>query len=279
MKNTLKQIDRYCQLLFALFLSALTFNVFLLPTKITAGGPNGVAIIIEKYTHLAPSITIFVINAVCLVLGFFLLKKDNFFSACISTFIYPVFVEATIPIAKALTISTDDLFLVSIIAGVLNGITLGIIYRNNMNSGSFGIISQVLYKYFRISISHSNFIMNMIVILGGAFTFGWTVSLYAIIVLFIKSIIMDKVILGISSKKAFYIITKKSFEVERFIIDELNHGVTIFNAKGGFLIKNKKMLMAVVPYREYYVLTKGIKEIDPGAFFLATDAYQSYNER
>lgn len=279
MKNTLKQIDRYCQLLFALFLSALTFNVFLLPTKITAGGPNGIAIIVEKYTHLAPSVTILLISVVCLFAGFLLLSKENFLSTCISTFVYPLFVELTLPLAKSFTIDTSDLFLTSIIAGVLSGLALGLIYRNNFNSGSFGTISHILYKYFRISISQSNFVINAIVIIGGAFTFGWTVSMYAIIVLFIKSVIMDKVILGISSKKAFYIITKKSFEVERFIIDELNHSVTIFNAKGGFLIKNKKMLMAVVPYREYYMLTEGIKEIDPGAFFLATDAYQSYNGR
>ena len=87
---------------------------------------------------------------------------------------------------------------------------------------------------------------------------------------------MEKVLLGISTKKAFYIITDKSFEIERFIIDELNHSVTIFNAKGGFLFKNKKMLLAVVPTKEYFVVKEGIHEIDPEAFFLVTDSYEVY---
>lgn len=279
MKNIWNTISRYIQFFFALFLAALSFNMFLLPTEIVAGGVNGVAIILKDIIPIQPAMIIFIISFICLVLGAFLIKKEKVATALIGTIIYPVFVELTLPLTRMLNVQIDDLFLVSIIVGIISGFTSGIIYRNNFNAGGFNIISQILYKYLKISISKSSFVINTIIVLGGAFTFGWTNAMYAIIILFINSVIMDKVILGISSKKAFYIITKKSFEVERFIIDELNHGVTIFNAKGGFLIKNKKMIMAVVPSREYYMLTEGIKEIDPNAFFLATDAYQTFGER
>lgn len=279
MRKKLSTCLKYTQFLLVLFVSALSFNLFLLPTQIVAGGVNGIAIILKNIIQVEPAVIIFGISFICFILGLILLKKESSLSIIIATIFYPLFVKLSLPIAKMISVKIDDLFLVAIIVGIISGITNGLIYRNDLNTGNFGIISKILYKYFRISISKSNFVINTLIVLGGAFSFGWTNAMYAIIILFINSVVMDKVILGISSKKAFYIITKKSFEVERFIIDELNHSVTIFNAKGGFLIKNKKMIMAVVPSREYYMLTEGIREIDPNAFFLATDAYQSSGER
>lgn len=279
MKKTNKShISRYIQLFIVLFLSAFCFNLFLLPTHIVAGGVNGIAIITEHVFNFDPSVVIFIISVFCLLLSFIFLGKDNSLSAIISTIFYPLFVKLSLPLANMIIIDTSDLFLISILVGLVSGLTTGLIYKNGFNNGNLGIISQILYKYFRLSVSKSNFILNTLVVILGGFYFGWTKVMYAIIIIFINSVVMEKVLLGISTKKAFYIITDKSFEIERFIIDELNHSVTIFNAKGGFLFKNKKMLLAVVPTKEYFILTEGIKEIDPKAFFVATDAYQSYGE-
>ena len=92
--------------------------------------------------------------------------------------------------------------------------------------------------------------------------------------LYINSIVMDRVLLGISKNKAFYIITTKEDEIKQYIIEGLNHTVTTFNVKGGFLSNKRRVLLAVVPTREYYKLTEGIKKIDSEAFFVVTDAYQ-----
>ena len=273
-----KNIRRYLKLLLALFIAAFSFNLFLLPTKIVAGGVNGIAIILEQNLNIDPALIIFIVSFCCFILGLILIGKETFYAALISTIIYPLFVKLTLPLTKMIIISTSDLFLITIVVGVISGITNGIIYRNGFNNGSIGIINQIIHKYLKISISKSSFIINSIIILLGSFYFGWTKVMYAIVMIFINSIVMNKVILGISSKKAFYIVSKKSFEIERFIIDELNHSVTIFNSKGGFLFNNKKMILAIIPTREYFSLTEGIKEIDENAFFIATNAYESYGE-
>ena len=54
----------------------------------------------------------------------------------------------------------------------------------------------------------------------------------------------------------------------------MNHSVTIFDVKGGFLEKKRKVILAVVPTKEYFQVTEGIKMIDKNAFFIATDAYE-----
>ena len=85
---------------------------------------------------------------------------------------------------------------------------------------------------------------------------------------------LDRVILGISKNKAFYIITEEYEEIRKYIINNLHHNVTMFNVKGGFLEKKRMVLLTVVPSKEYFAVTEGIKEIDSKAFFLACDAYQ-----
>ena len=54
----------------------------------------------------------------------------------------------------------------------------------------------------------------------------------------------------------------------------LQHSITTFDVKGGFLDNKRKVMLTVIPSREYYRLTEGIKAIDSDAFFVVTDSYQ-----
>ena len=98
--------------------------------------------------------------------------------------------------------------------------------------------------------------------------------MYAIVLLYIYSLMTDKIILGISDNKAFYIITKNEDEVKDFILNNLNHGVTILKAKGGYEGRKENVLLCVVPARHYFKLKEGIALIDEEAFFVVTDAYE-----
>ena len=98
--------------------------------------------------------------------------------------------------------------------------------------------------------------------------------MYALVTLYIISILTDKVLLGISDSKAFYIIAEKDEEIKRYVLEQLGHGVTVFDAKGGFTKEKQKVLFCVIPTKDYFKLKEGIHEIDDGAFFVATDAYE-----
>ena len=114
---------------------------------------------------------------------------------------------------------------------------------------------------------------NGIIILLSGFAFGINKIMYALILLYIEGYIADRVILGISDSKAFYIITKKPNDIKEYIVNNLKHTVTIVNAKGGYSNKKKKMIMCVIPTIEYGKVKEVIKEIDREAFFLITDSY------
>ena len=97
------------------------------------------------------------------------------------------------------------------------------------------------------------------------------------IILYISSKITDRVILGISKEKMFYIMTQKPDEVRSCIIKELASGVTELDAVGGYTDNKNHILMCVIPTKDYLKLERKVTEIDKDAFFLITDSYHMYH--
>ena len=265
---------RYSVLIFSLFISSLVFNLLLYPTNLVTGGMNGVAIILNYIFDISPSLIILIGSIFLLGLSYLFLGLDQTGASLVATLIYPLFVSLTEPLAKIIIIDTSDLILISLLVGILLGITNGLMYKVGFSNGGLNIISQIVYKYFHISLGKTTMTINFLIVLIGGFYFGFNMMLYAFIIIYISGVVIDKVILGISKNKAFYITTSKDEEVRDYLINTLHHTVTIFDVKGGFLKKKRKVLLAVVPTREYFRLKEGIKEIDSKAFFVVTDAYE-----
>ncbi len=269
-----KRVIRIIMLLISLLISALVFNLLLLPINLVAGGVNGIATITHYLYDMDPAIIIFLISFACVIISFLYLGKERTMGTIIACFCYPLLVKLTAPLVNIININYEDILVLTIFAGVLSGIANGLMYKTGYSNGGLPIITQVLYKYFKIPVAKSFFVINLIIVGIGAFFFGTTNAMYAIIFLYINSILTDKVLLGISNNKAFYIITKEEKEVKDYIINILKHSVTIFDVKGGFLQKKRKVLLTVIPSREYYRATEGIKMLDKDAFFVVTDAYE-----
>lgn len=272
--KTNKEVRRYLTMFLSLLLSAILFNLLILKANIVCGGVNGIAIIINHIYKIKPSIIIFIISVLLLIFSLFFLGLKRTSGTIIATITYPILVEVTSYLTQYIKIDISDLFLISIFIGVIGGLSNGLMYKTGFSNGGLPIISQILYEKLKFPISKTSFSINGVIVLIGGFYFGWNMVMYAIIILYINSLMIDKVMLGTSNNKAFYIITKKQEEIKKYIINGLNHSVTIFNVEGGFEERKNKVLLTVIPTREYFLLTEGIKELDPDAFFLVCDAYE-----
>ena len=268
------KIYRLILLFISILLSAIIYNIFLLPLSLVTGGSSGIATITHYLFDLDPAIMILLISIACALIGLMYLGYRKTIGSIIASLLYPLFIQLTLPLSHILNPNEVDVLLMVIFAGVLSGVANGLMYRTGYNMGGFSTISQILYEHKKVSVAKSTLILNVIVVLLGTFFFGTTNALYAIILLYINSLVMDKVLLGISNNKALYIITDKDSEVKEYVINSLGHDTTTFEVKGGFLEKNRKVMLTVIPSREYYKVTEGIKAIDRDAFFLVTDSYQ-----
>lgn len=264
----------YSVLVVTMFVSAICYNLFLRPLKIVAGGTNGLSIIVEKAFSIEPSFFILIFSIVVLVLAYFAVGPKKASSALVATFVYPLFVDATSFLTLFINVSNNDIIIASVFAGLISGWVSGLTCKVELSQGGITLINQVLYEKFKISISKSNFVINMFIIIGGGFYFGITTVLCAIILLYVSSTLIDKVMLGVSNNKTFYIMTEKEVDVKRYIVEQLKSGVTIFNVKSGKENDNRCVIMVVIPNYLYHKVTKRIKLIDENAFFIVTDSYQ-----
>lgn len=267
-----EEIKRYLTLIVGLFLYAFAYNLFLKTNNLVTGDVDGIATIFKSTIN--PNLLIAILCILLLIISFPLLGVKTSMGSVIGTILFPIFVILTSNVADIIKIDSSDLLLIAIVAGVIRGIGYGLTFKIGFTTGGTDILNQIVAKYFKMSVGNAMIVVDGSIVVIGGFVYGWTNMLYALIVLYILSVITDKIMLGISKSKAFYIITSEEDKVKDYIMNTLNHGVTIFPVKGGYTKEREKMLMCVIPTREYYKLKEGISKIDGEAFFVITDAYE-----
>lgn len=268
------KIRRHIQFCIGCLLIAIAFNLFLSPNDIVSGGVGGLSILLNHLIGINTSTFILMANLFLLVLSYFFLGKEKTKASIFGSLLYPFFIELTKNINLLFEIDNSQLLLSTIFAGLLYGFGTGIIFKAGFTTGGTDILNQIIAKYFKIGMGKSILYCDGTIVALTGIIFGINKLMYSIIVLYLVSYMSDKVILGISDSKAFYIITKEEKKIREYILKYLNHGVTVIDAKGGFNRENKNVLLCVLPTKDYYKLKEGINEIDKDAFFVVTDAYE-----
>lgn len=268
------RVRRYLELVIGIFLIAIAFNLFLYPNDLVFGGVSGLAIIVKEIIPVDASTFIMITSLLLLIVSFLVLGKQETKGSVIGSILYPIFVNLTANINNYINLDTSNLLLSVIFSGVIYGFGAGLVFKAGFTTGGTDIINQIISKYCHVSMGNAMLMSDGLIVLGGAFFFGLTKLMYAIIVVYIIGLMTDKVLLGISSSKAFYIITNEDKKIRNYVLNELHHGVTIFNVRGGYTLEKDEVILCVVPTSEYYRLKEGIREIDKEAFFVVTDAYE-----
>lgn len=278
-KNILKEIynkdklKRNIIFMLGVLVVAAAYNLFMVPSKVVYG-VGGIGIILNSLINLDPSITIFVGDILLLILSFVFLGSEKTKYSIVGSILFPIFVKLTDNITSIIDLSDIEPLLMVLFGAIITGLGLGLIFKTGFTTGGTDILNQIVSKYAKTGMGNAMFLTDGVIVLSGVLIFGWTRLLYSVISLYIISIMTDKVILGISESKAFYIITTHESEVKKFLLTNLSHGVTVLDARGGYTGNNQKMIMCIIPTKEYYVAKEGIHEIDPSAFFVVTDAYE-----
>lgn len=275
--NSKHLFQRYTLLMIGCFIVAFAFNLFFLQYGIVCFGISGLSIVVNEF-GIDPSLFILIGNVILLIISFFALGMDKTKNSVIGSLIFPLFVKFTSPLTAYIPLGDVEMIVIAIFGAVLTGVGYGIIFKTGFTTGGTDIINQIIAKYSKVSLGTSMLMVDGLVVLSAKIVFSWEIVLYGTIVLYIISMLTDKVILGISQSKAFYIVTDKVEEVRDFLLSIMNGGVTIINAKGGYSNEKQQLLLGVVPTRSYFIVKEGLKEIDNDIFFLVCDAYEVSNK-
>ena len=266
---------RYLMLLLGCLIVAFSFNLFFLRYDIVCFGVSGISIVFNEF-GVNPSLFILISNIVLMIIAFFVLGYENMKNQLVGALSYPIFVSLTEMITRHIDLGNTEMVVIAILGGVFAGIGYGLIYKSDFSTGGTDVIIGIICKYFKISMGNASLIVNGIIVLIGKIVFSWDIVLYAILVSYLISVFTDKVLLGISKCKAFYIVTDKKNDelIRKFLLSIDGVGTTVIDAEGGYSNNEETLLLAVVPSRSYFIVKDGLKEIDKNMFFLVCDSYE-----
>ena len=274
-----KLLERYVSLIIGCALMAFAFDLFFAPNNVVYGGLSGISIVLDNVFHIDKSTFVLVSSLFLLVISYFTLGWEKTKGSIAGSIIYPVMMKIMDPYIPYIDLDTNNILLIIVFGSLICGFGSGINFKSGFSTGGTDIINQIVAKYGKMSIGKAMILTDGIIVLGAGFFlnnnfYAYENVMYAIVVLYIISIIADKVILGISQCKAFYIVTEHETDVKKYIMQHLASGVTVLDGRGGYTGNHQKVIMCIIPTKDYFLAKEGILSIDPNAFFLVTDAYE-----
>ena len=278
-------IRDYGVITFGLFLYALGWAAFMLPYEISSGGLTGVSAIIYYITGLELQITYFSINALLIIvaikiLGLKFCIKTIYGVSVLSVFLWllqDLFRDANGNLSKILGPEED--FMACVIGSALCGFGLGQIFIHQGSTGGTDIIAAIVNKYKNVTMGRMILYCDIVIISSCYFIFeDWKRVLFGFATMFIVATVIDYVMNYVQQSVQFFIVTKKSDEVSKAILNDANCGATLIPSKGCYSGEPISIIMVIAHKQQSLTIFRIVHEIDPGAFISQTKAAGVYGE-
>ena len=272
-----KNIKEFALITIGILLVAISVVYFFEPNNIAAGGITGLAIVINHYIpFISIGPLVLMMDAVLFVIALIVLgakfgAKTIYSSVLLSVSMW--LMQTFIPINI-----TNDLMLVTIFGTLISAGGMAIVFNANASTGGTDIIAKILNKFFHIEIGKSLLMVDFLVTLLGAITFGINMGLYGLLSVIINGVVIDNIIAGFKTKSEITIISDKNKDISKFILNDLERGCTFIKGVGGFTGKDTALLYTVLDRSEFIKLKNKIREIDKNAFITVGEVHEVMGE-
>ncbi len=266
----------YILIIIGSFIIGYAIKNILDPVNLVTGGVSGFAVIFNGLWNVPLWITNTALN-IPLFLITFIIKGKNFM-------IKTVVATVTLSVALAVipehnVIDGGDILLSAIFGGIVMGVGTGVVFMNRATTGGTDMMAADIQHFMRHkSVAQILMVLDGMVVLLGAGIFGINKALYAVISVFLVTVISDRIIDGLKFGKVIYIISDNSTALAERIMSEMGRGVTAIKAKGMYTGKSKDMLYVVVQSREVPQVKDIIYEVDKDAFLILSNATEVVGE-
>lgn len=283
------------------------FVLFINPYNFVPGGVYGMAIVLH---NIFPSIQVgtfgymfdipLMITAVLIFGGKFGARTmaaaayTPGFMNLLTTLVYPT-QEAIESLDPALLLGgnlnlSNDLLVAGLLGSILIGVGMGIVVRQQATTGGTDIVAMLLNKYCGIKFSNAVLYADGFVVLAGLLVIGfglfvgepdpsgWLLTIYSLLIIYASSRVLAYMLDGASYDKLLFIITDHHEELKKFILEDLERSATYIRARGMYTEAERDMIFLVISRKEVRQVQQKIKKIDPRAFVVVTDAYDTYGE-
>ncbi|MFZ5810318.1 MAG: YitT family protein [Chloroflexota bacterium] len=259
-------------------LQAMAMRLFLIPAKLASGGVAGLAQIINFYSGWPIGMMVMAGNIPLFILGWKYLGGLRFaVRTVIAVSLFSVLVDLLVWFVPSQGLTTD-LTLNALYGGVISGIGYGLVYRGRGTSGGSDILARILHHWRGISVSQSYLLTDALIMFLAGLSFSWENALYALVMLYISGIAAEAILEGSNVVRTVMIITDHPDVIREQILFQMQRGVTIMPAVGGYTGKEKAVLYCVVSRSEIAQIKGLVQEADAGAFMVIGQAHEALGE-
>ena len=269
-----RYLYRYFIMSLGILIIAVAVYFFKITNGFTTGGVSGIGTVIGKVTGIKPSVLIVIINVFLLLMGFIILGRktglNTVFCATLFSFLIWLF-ELIFPMTKPIT---DQPFLELTIAVLMTSFGSALIFNIDATTGGTDILAMILRKYTSLDVGKALLFVDFFVVLSTFWVFSVKIGLFSLLGLFVKGFLVDGIIENLNSCKYFMIITDEKEKIENYILNELERGVTVSKAEGGYTKSGKTIIHTVCRRTQAVRLKHFVKEVDPNAFVVVTTSHE-----
>lgn len=261
-------------ILVGLLCCSAAYNLYLIPNNIAAGGFTGIGQLVNSFADISVGTVSMLLNIPLFIFSMKSLGLRFGVRSLLAMLGLSLFIDY-IPFPVA----TNDMLLATVFGGALGGLGFGLILRGSATTGGSDMLASLIHRHIpAVRVSVGIFAVDGLVILASAFVFDQTAAMYALICTFLMNVVVDVVLEGPNSAHSYFVISNHADEIAQRIMDELERGVTAFDATGMYSGNKKQVLLCVVNRLETMTLRRIVFSIDPSAFVIANKAHEVLGE-
>lgn len=273
MKKLLQELWWIAKIVLGGAVFSLSFNLFLAPHALNAGGISGLAQVLVHLTKFGTVGQITgIMNLILFVVAGVKIGKRFFVGSVIGAVVVSLGLDlfALLPVPKV------EPLLAALYGGVLCGLGLGLVFATEASTGGSDIIVRLLKrKWQHVPIGTINIVFDLTVAALTGIAFGdVTCALYSGVAIFISGKVIDMVVYSFDNSNVAIIISDAHETIARKIMTDLERGVTYLVGSGAYSHNSKKVILTAVKKYQLAELKKTVAQIDPDAFVIVQDAHQ-----
>lgn len=245
-------------------ITAVGINAFLVPHKFLSGGVSGLSQLLSYLTPVSLATYFLVLNIPVFLFGWRYVGRVFVLGSVVGLLALSACLYATAWMAD--TGWAPERLLSAIIGGAMSGGGTGLVFRANSSHGGIDVLAAAIKKRWSWSIGTVAFVFNAVIVLVLAFVFGLHAALYTIVSQFVSSVVVDRVIIGLDTGRAVFVITSEPKKIADLIIKKLNRGVTFLEGEGAYMGRRQQVIYCVVSLSQLARVKHYVKTTDPDAF-------------
>ncbi|MBQ1189553.1 MAG: YitT family protein [Lachnospiraceae bacterium] len=248
------------------FIIAFGVYFFMNPFHIMCGSVTGLAIVLINFIPVPLSVMTFILNVICIILAFVFIDRKFGVKIIFISLLLPAIIfvfETFFPNPQSLTgnLALDAIAMITVIC-----FGQAILFNANAASGGLDIIAKMMNKYLHMELGKAIVIAGAVTVASSYFAYDIQTVVIGFMTTYFSGILLDYFIDGFTGKIRVCIISKHNDEIKRYVIEELQRGITVYTAVGGYSGEPRNELCAVLTKKEYGQLMDYVEGVDPNPF-------------